>query len=242
MNHEQYVITALSANHFLMVNKNMLKHLNGDSTAVIILTELILKHQFYKHNHQLDSDGYFFCTLKTLEDSLGIKRGAQDHALKHLIDKELIYIINKGFPKKRYFEIQYSKLYEVLDAENIRTEKTRDEFFSALNGSKTFTEWVKNKQNIQLHVAKAMWILKIKTRIIYTSRDFGMLKYYLFARFKGKAWDYSTFNSATFKPGMNIASIIDQLRCLETDTNLEHIQKKNLEMDVLYFNEEEINV
>lgn len=242
MNHEQYVINALSANHFLMVNKNMLKHLEGDCIAVIILTELILKHQFYKNNHQLDSDGFFFCTLKTLEDSLGIKRGAQDHALKHLIDKGLLYVENKGFPKKRYFEIQYSRMFEILDSENSKTEKTREDFFKILNNSTTYKEWMTNKHNIQESIAKSMWIIKAKTRINYTSKDFGILKYYLFSRFKGKMWDYSTFHTNLLKRGMTLSQVIDNLKCLSTETNLETIQKKNSEMDLLYFNTEEIYV
>jgi len=233
--YEQHVYNALSTNNFLIVNKSLLKHLGGDSTTAIVLTELILKHQFYKNNHQLDRSGLFYCTLKTLEDSLGIKRGAQDRALRKLISADILYVENKGFPKKRYFEIQFKKLFEIVGSENNKVEKSKVEFFAKINDASSYAEWLIAKGNIKEAMSKAMWLTKIKTGVVFNSKDFAMLKYYLLARFKGKPWDYSMFDKAKLSKGMSISGVIDSLRCIESNSNTDEIVLMNKNMDKLYF-------
>lgn len=111
---ESIVVSSLSSTSYLILNKKLLLSLDGDATAAVVLTELMLKHQFYKEQRSLVHGDYFFYTSDLLESNLGIKRSAQDHAIKKLLSLGLISSILSGFPKKRHFSINYDKMYFML--------------------------------------------------------------------------------------------------------------------------------
>jgi len=218
VNKEAFVVNALGQDNFLIVNKHVLRYLEGNCSAAILFSELILKHQFYSSSGQLDYDGFFYYTLPTAQSTLGIKRGVQDTALLLLIKKNLIEIENRGYPKKRHFKILYDTMFEILGQKAKEKAKTKEEFFERMNTAKTFAEFERATDNIIYSLKVCMWLLRTVSKIEFESQSFGIFKKYMNLRFRGKTWDYSVvLRSGHNQMTTNVHEVIGSLKEVESN-------------------------
>ena len=63
---------------------------------------LLQKSIFYKEHAK---DGYFYCTVKTIQNNIGLGKTAQENAIKKLINEGLIELKYMGLPRRRYFKV-----------------------------------------------------------------------------------------------------------------------------------------
>lgn len=82
-----------------------LAHILGINAA-IVYSALISKQVFYRQNHMLDKDGFFYSTADDLEESTTLSARCQSAAIKKLIEAGLIEYKRKGIPAKRYFRVR----------------------------------------------------------------------------------------------------------------------------------------
>ena len=57
-----------------------------------------------------NKDGWFYQTTDSLERFTGMKRKAQSTCISELLGLNILFQLNQGMPKKRYFKINYEKL------------------------------------------------------------------------------------------------------------------------------------
>jgi len=99
-----FPITDLLRNDgFVIYNKNLAKNI-GINEA-ILYSELLSRWNYFRERGQLTEDGFFFNTVKDLEDGTALSDYQQRRALNSLKEKGLIEMEVRGMPAKRYFRI-----------------------------------------------------------------------------------------------------------------------------------------
>ncbi len=99
-----FPITDLLRNDgFIIYNKNLAKNIGVNEA--ILYSELLSRWNYFKQRGQLTEDGFFFNTVKDLEDGTALSDYQQRRALNSLKDKGLIEMEVRGIPAKRYFRI-----------------------------------------------------------------------------------------------------------------------------------------
>lgn len=99
-----FPITDLLRNDgFIIYNKNLAKNIGVNEA--ILYSELLSRWSYFKERGQLTEDGFFFNTVKDLEEGTALSEYQQRRALNSLRDKGLIEIEVRGIPAKRYFRI-----------------------------------------------------------------------------------------------------------------------------------------
>jgi hypothetical protein len=99
-----FPITDLLRNDgFIIYNKNLAKNLGVNEA--ILYSELLSRWNYFKRRGQLTEDGFFFNTVKDLEDGTALSDYQQRRALNSLKEKGLIEMEVRGIPAKRYFRI-----------------------------------------------------------------------------------------------------------------------------------------
>ncbi len=99
-----FPITDLLRNDgFIIYNKNLARNIGVNEA--ILYSELLSRWNYFKQRGQLTEDGFFFNTIKDLEEGTALSEYQQRRALNSLRDKGLIEIEVRGIPAKRYFRI-----------------------------------------------------------------------------------------------------------------------------------------
>jgi len=99
-----FPITDLLRNDgFIIYNKNLAKNIGVNEA--ILYSELLSRWNYFKQRGQLTEDGFFFNTVKDLEDGTALSDYQQRRALNSLKEKGLIEMEVRGIPAKRYFRI-----------------------------------------------------------------------------------------------------------------------------------------
>ena len=88
---------------FIIYNKNLAKNIGVNEA--ILYSELLSRWNYFKQRGQLTEDGFFFNTVKDLEDGTALSDYQQRRALNSLKEKGLIEMEVRGIPAKRYFSI-----------------------------------------------------------------------------------------------------------------------------------------
>ena len=97
------IIDLLRNDGFVIYNKNLAKNI-GINEA-ILYSELLSRWNYFRERGQLTEDGFFFNTVKDLEDGTALSDYQQRRALNSLKEKGLIEMEVRGMPAKRYFRI-----------------------------------------------------------------------------------------------------------------------------------------
>jgi hypothetical protein len=88
---------------FVIYNKNLAKNIGVNEA--ILYSELLSRWNYFRERGQLTEDGFFFNTVKDLEDGTALSDYQQRRALNSLKEKGLIEMEVRGMPAKRYFRI-----------------------------------------------------------------------------------------------------------------------------------------
>lgn len=99
-----FPITDLLRNDgFVIYNRNLAKNIGVNEA--ILYSELLSRWNYFRERGQLTEDGFFFNTVKDLEEGTALSDYQQRRALNSLKDKGLIEMEVRGIPAKRYFRI-----------------------------------------------------------------------------------------------------------------------------------------
>lgn len=125
MNHENYVIGTLSNDSFVMVNKKLSKRIGF--TEAGLLAELIFTHKTVKQNNDFFEEGkhgqWFYLTQAKVEEQIGIKRREHENAVKNLVKNLVISKKLLGIPAKNHYLINWQKIVELFEEEEVKEEK-----------------------------------------------------------------------------------------------------------------------
>jgi uncharacterized phage protein (TIGR02220 family) len=125
------ILPALFSNSGNPVMNNNIMQITQDMQASIIFSELLLKNIYYSNILKIDEDGYFFYTIKDMENKFFIGRTAQNRILKVLEDLQLIHRkqkINKQGTAGRYFKVNFSHpVIENIKLQYIKGQKEEEE-------------------------------------------------------------------------------------------------------------------
>lgn len=151
------------------VPKRLSYSLGGN--AALILSQLCSQYDYWNKNNGINSNGEFYCTEFDMETATGVKRKAQDTAIRRLKDKGFIQTVNnKGTPPVRYFKLsdnltdlinQYCKEArdDILIAKSKNIKKIQDykkTFEDTINKPKCtnvhFKTYKKPFQNVQMDI------------------------------------------------------------------------------------------
>jgi hypothetical protein len=123
-----FPITDLLRNDgFIIYNKNLARNIGVNEA--ILYSELLSRWNYFKQRGQLTEDGFFFNTVKDLEDGTALSDYQQRRALNSLKEKGLIEMEVRGIPAKRYFRIvEDSELIAsyLMPPEEDRSQETKE--------------------------------------------------------------------------------------------------------------------
>ncbi len=88
---------------FVIYNRNLARNIGVNEA--ILYSELLSRWNYFKERGQLTEDGFFFNTVKDLEEGTALSEYQQRRALNSLKEKGLIEMEVRGMPAKRYFRI-----------------------------------------------------------------------------------------------------------------------------------------
>lgn len=92
----------LRASNWSAINRPLAKALGIE--PAYFFSYLADKYEYFTEQKQLDADGFFYLTEPQVEEDLGLKRRAQDGAIRVLRDAGLVYKEMRGMPAKRHFK------------------------------------------------------------------------------------------------------------------------------------------
>lgn len=144
------IIELIASSNFIAVNKTLAKKIGLEES--ILLGELASEYTYWQRQGQLQ-DGYFFSTIENIEENTTLNRYRQDKAMKTLKELELVNVVLKGIPAKRYITINEKKLKELLDNNDAEDEQASlsifDKLDSEISASNNNTNKNNNKNNIK---------------------------------------------------------------------------------------------
>ena len=88
---------------YIAVNEALIKNLGA--LEAMVYCKLINYAKYYSDQSKLTKDGSFYCTIATLEDSLGIGAKGQRRILKKLEEMNLIEVSEQGMFKSRHIKV-----------------------------------------------------------------------------------------------------------------------------------------
>ena len=97
------LIELLRSDGSIIINKTLAKNIGLNET--IIYSELLSRYCYFNNRGELTTDGYFFNTVKDLEDGTTLNDYSQRKAIKKLEELGLIKCDKRDIPAKRYFKI-----------------------------------------------------------------------------------------------------------------------------------------
>ena len=110
------ILHLLSTDGFISVNKTLIKKVGLE--AAVLIGELSSEFIYHSNKGYLTEDGYFFSTVKNIEDKTTIKEKRQRAILKELEEMELIKTVKRGLPSKRYIKINQNNLLNLISIPN----------------------------------------------------------------------------------------------------------------------------
>jgi DNA-binding transcriptional regulator GbsR (MarR family) len=131
-----------SADAFWNVNKFLAKKIGIVPT--ILLSELVWSRKRFKSEE-------FFITAKELEDIIGIGEEARRTALKKLSDLGLIIITAKGVPKRYFYQINDSRLNEIMADTSDEETTTLETIEASHSEQENLDTIIKKEINKEIH-------------------------------------------------------------------------------------------
>ena len=93
----------LGHKNWIPFNRDIAKCIGIEAT--LMLSELAARESLYIDEETIQKDGWFYLTVKTVEDSIVLKKVQQQRGIKILKELKLIETKLSGMPAKRYFRL-----------------------------------------------------------------------------------------------------------------------------------------
>jgi len=214
------VLSILSNDSYLIINKSLLKHLEGDIYQTLMLTELITLAHLFKNSDQMKNhDGWFFRSVEDVEKDIHLNDYKQRLAISGLESKGFINCKRAGRPGKRFFKVNESQIEAIIlennqEAPSLKEESKKEKqssFYKTINEaicSEDFDTYKNSIGNIRKPFAAFMytWSLMYKkyrgTEWVWTPLKFGKLSSWFktFVENSHKSLDYAILDKF-FKEG-----------------------------------------
>ena len=111
----------LSQNSFWLVNKSLVRALEGNYSAAILLSDLVQRREYFANRGELAADGSFYALSETLEEDLAMGAQMRRRASKDLQDKGFVVIVprqttvpSKGVQTVNYYLINDDAVISAL--------------------------------------------------------------------------------------------------------------------------------
>ena len=105
------LMSILSNDGYIILNKYVMKSLGLHEA--ILLGELCSEFIYWNKENKLQ-DGFFFSTRENIEKETTLSPHQQRQAIKTLVNKSLVEIVERDMPKKTYYRIDEEKIYKFL--------------------------------------------------------------------------------------------------------------------------------
>ena len=105
------LMSILSNDGYIILNKYVMKALGLHEA--ILLGELCSEFIYWNKENKLQ-DGFFFSTRENIEKETTLSPHQQRQAIKTLVNKGLVEIVERDMPKKTYYRINEEKIYKFL--------------------------------------------------------------------------------------------------------------------------------
>ena len=103
----------MSGGGWFCIHRGLLKKLGME--AAVFLHFLINYHSRVKQSGKYKwDDGWFYCTVDTMEKELGVPQRTQIRALKFLMEDGLLEFKNRGLPAKRHVRINTQEVARLI--------------------------------------------------------------------------------------------------------------------------------
>ena len=129
------LMSILSNDGYIILNKYVMKALGLHEA--ILLGELCSEFIYWYKENKLQ-DGYFYSTRENIENETTLSPHQQRQAIKTLINRGFVEIIEKDMPKKTYYKVNEEKIYKFLsetDLEFPEVKKFNDKTSKNLTSS-----------------------------------------------------------------------------------------------------------
>lgn len=129
------LMSILSSDGYIILNKYIMKALGLHEA--ILLGELCSEFIYWHKENKLQ-DGFFYSTRENIEKETTLSPHQQRQAIKTLVNKGLVEIVEKDMPKKTYYRIDEEKVYKFLletDLELSEVKKLNDKTLKNLTTS-----------------------------------------------------------------------------------------------------------
>lgn len=97
----------LKSSSYFVLNKEIVRKY-GANCALLLSTLSEAESMFQ------EEDGWFFQTIETIEEVTGLSRKTQALCIKSLLEDGIIEQKNVGLPRRRFFKINYEKVYKLV--------------------------------------------------------------------------------------------------------------------------------
>lgn len=104
-------MSILSSDGYIILNKYVMKALGLHEA--ILLGELCSEFIYWHKENKLQ-DGFFYSTRENIEKETTLSPHQQRQAIKTLVNKGLVEIVEKDMPKKTYYRVDEKKVYQFL--------------------------------------------------------------------------------------------------------------------------------
>lgn len=202
---ETLVLSTLSQDAFVLVNKKLVRFFKGDGTAACFLSELISAYKYHLNNQTIEPDGAFAIPLKRYQCTLGLSAHKQARVLQQLENIGVAHTRLIGFPAIKHVRIEFDKVAEILASDALEYKQIeKAEFYEALNDALTVNAFRKSTligveracDNMSpvlrgtIILMSRQWVVA-GARCEWTSPLVGRINHWARQRALGKAFDFS---------------------------------------------------
>lgn len=144
------IISLIASNNYIVVNKDVLQKLGV--YPAIMLGELAGEYNYFSNKTGELVDGMFYSTIENIQNNTTLSRHQQNEAISKLKELEILEVVVKGIPAKRYFKLNENKLIEMFANEKDVTNKNVENLHTGMSeidkqGSKKLTGNNNNNSN-----------------------------------------------------------------------------------------------
>jgi hypothetical protein len=164
-----------------MVNKHLVKSLDGNYSATILLSDLIQRREYFASRESLSEDGSFYVLSETIEKDLCMGAQMRRRASKDLQEKGFLKIVTKktSIPSKGIQSVNFYVINDkaVIDAlsgrglQNVTTGVTNHDHGGYKTGTQIRIKEIRIKENRKREISQEdvyrKWLSEISSTPVY---------------------------------------------------------------------------
>jgi hypothetical protein len=177
------LLQTLASDSFIAVNKRVLRFLEGDATAALLLSELLAMYRYHRDKGLLDviTDA-FPASMHYIEKVLALSPYKQQRVLKVLQEKGLLVSFMQGMPASRWVHLHFEAIMAILEEPEIKQSADSVSFYDNLSQAAETKDVQTIKQatgNMGELLSNAVLLISMTdiNKKKWIPKSIGMLKY-----------------------------------------------------------------